>query len=97
MMGTVDDPYERFKALLNKELQFPAHYLHKFIGPNSPEFRESVAEFEKKFIGLKRTGEKTSSSNVHVSLTYEYLAANADEIVNLTVETKNIPGVLYIL
>ena len=93
----VSDNYERFKALLNETLQFPAKYLHKFIGANSDEFRQAVKAFETKFIGLERVGEKLSSSNAHVSFTYEYLAANADDIVQLTVETKSIPGVLYIL
>ena len=95
--GNVSDNYDRFKALLNDNLQFPGTYVHKFIGPNAEEFRKSVTEFEKKFIGLKLVGEKLSSSGAHVSLTYEYLAANAEDVVNLTVETKAIPGVLYIL
>jgi putative lipoic acid-binding regulatory protein len=92
-----DTNYERFKALLETNLKFPGTYIHKFIGPNSEEFRQAVIEFEKKFIGLKLTGEKLSSSNLHVSLTYEYLAANADDVVYLTTETHKIPGVLYIL
>jgi putative lipoic acid-binding regulatory protein len=93
----VSDNYDRFKALLNDNFQFPAVYVHKFIGANSAEFRDAVTEFEKKFIGLTRSGEKMSSSNAHVSFTYEYLAANAEDIVSLTVETRAIPGVLYIL
>lgn len=93
----MSDPYETFKALLNKNLQFPAKYLHKFIGANTNEFRDAVTEFEKRFIGLERTGEKLSSSQAHVSLTYEYHAANAEDVVLLTVETQKIPGVLYIL
>jgi putative lipoic acid-binding regulatory protein len=93
----VSDNYERFKALLNENFQFPAKYVHKFIGPNTDTFRDAVSEFEKKFIGLDRVGEKLSSSNAHVSLTYDYLAANADDIVQLTVATKSIPGILYIL
>lgn len=93
----MSDNYERFKALLNDNFQFPAKYVHKFIGPNSETFRNSVKEFEKKFIGLELVGEKLSGNSAHVSLTYDYLAGSADDIVELTVETKNISGVLYIL
>ena len=93
----MSDNFERFKELLNANFQFPANYMHKFIGANSPEFRDAVKEFEKKFIGLTLVGEKLSSTNLHVSFTYDYLAANAEDVVSLTVETRNIPGVLYIL
>jgi putative lipoic acid-binding regulatory protein len=93
----VSNDYERFKALLNENFQFPAKYVHKFIGPNTDTFRAAVNEFEKGFIGLEKVGEKLSSSNAHVSLTYDYLAASAEDVVQLTVATKKIPGVLYIL
>ena len=93
----MDQNYERFKALLNQNLQFPTTYVHKFIGPNTAEFRASVSDFEKKFIALTRAGEKLSSSNAHLSLTYDYLAASAQDVVDLTVATHKIPGVLYIL
>ena len=96
-LSPVTDPYERFKALLEKDLEFPAIYLHKFIGSNTDEFRQSVLEFEKNFTDLTKSGEKLSASQVHVSFTYEYLAKNAEEIVQLTIATKAIPGVLYIL
>jgi putative lipoic acid-binding regulatory protein len=97
MMKTVNDPYERFKALLNENSEFPGPYTHKFIGANTPEFRKLVSEFESKFIGLTRTGEKTSASGNHVSFTYEYIAASAEDVVELAIKTKEIPGVLYIL
>ena len=91
------DPFARFKDLLNENFQFPATYVHKFIGPNTDEFRSHVANFEKKFIGFVKTGEKLSASSAHVSFTYDYLAANAEDVVSLTIETRNLPGILYIL
>jgi putative lipoic acid-binding regulatory protein len=92
-----DERFAKFKELLEKEHQFPLQYIHKIIGKNSPIFLQSVAEFEKKHIGLKRTGEKKSASGEHVSLTYEYHAANADDVIALQVETQKINDLIYII
>ena len=54
-------------------------------------------EFEQKFIGLKKTGEKLSSSQKHLALTYDYLAASADDVILLTQETNKINDLIYIL
>jgi putative lipoic acid-binding regulatory protein len=91
------DPYASFRELLNQNYQFPTQYIHKFIGKNSPIFLQSVQEFEAKFIGLVRTGENQSASGKHVSLTYHYHAAHADDVVLLTVETSKINDLIYIL
>ena len=91
------DQYQKFRDLLNDTYQFPCTYLHKFIGKDSPIFRASVADFEKKFIGLSCVKENPSASGKHVALTYEYVAANADEIIFLTTETNKINDVIYIL
>jgi putative lipoic acid-binding regulatory protein len=92
-----DDPFASFRELLNKTYQFPTQYLHKFIGKNSPIFRQSVLEFEQKFIGLKKTGENLSASSAHLALTYDYLAASADDVIQLTQETSKINDLIYIL
>jgi putative lipoic acid-binding regulatory protein len=92
-----EDPLAKFKALLEAEHQFPIQYMHKLIGKNSPIFLASVAEFEKKHIGLTRTGEKTSASGKHLSLTYEYHAASADEVIELQKETQKINDLIYII
>ena len=92
-----DDPFEKFKYLLNETYQFPCIYLHKFIGKNSPLFAQSITEFEAKFIGLVKTQERQSTSGAHRSLTYEYQAANAEDVVTLTVETQKMNDLIYIL
>lgn len=92
-----EDPFAKFKELLEKEHQFPLNYVHKLIGKNSPIFLESVAEFEKKHIGLKRVGEKKSASGEHISLTYEYLAGSADDVIELQKETQKINDLIYII
>ncbi len=91
------DPFEKFRELLKGHYSFPCTYTHKFIGKNSSIFKTSVEEFEKKFIGLTCTGERTSASAAHISLTYEYLAASAEEIIQLAVETHKINDLIYIL
>ena len=91
------DPFQKFRELLDQTYQFPCTYLHKFIGKNSPIFLSSVADFEKKFIGLTRTLERKSASAAHVALTYDYLAASAEDVILLTVETQKINDLIYIL
>ena len=90
------DPFEKFRSLLDSNFQFPCIYLHKFIGANSTIFRSSVEEFEKKFIGLSRVSEKLSASEKHLSLTYEYNAANAEEVVQLVIETQKLNDIINI-
>lgn len=91
------DPYQNFRELLDKNYQFPAVYIHKFIGKNSDLFKNSVKEFEKKFIGLKQTQANPSASGKHLALTYEYHAANAQDVVELTTATSKINDLIYIL
>ena len=92
-----EDPFEKFRSLLESNFQFPCVYLHKFIGANSPIFKASVDEFEKKFIGLTRVTERLSASGKHLSLTYEYLAANSEEVVQLVFETQKLNDIIYII
>ncbi len=92
-----EDPFLKFKLLLNEHHEFPGIYVHKFIGKNSPIFHASVEEFEKKFIGLTRVSEKQSSSGKHLSLTYEYYAASAEDVVELSVQSHKISDLIYIL
>ena len=92
-----NDPFLKFRELLKGHYVFPCLYTHKFIGKNSTIFRDSVDEFEKKFIGLTRSSERLSASGKHLSLTYEYHAANADEVIALAIETQKINDLIYIL
>ncbi len=91
------DPFEKFRTLLEAHYTFPCVYTHKFIGKNSSIFKTAVEEFERKFIGLTRSTERLSASGKHLSLTYEYHAANADEVIALAVETQKINDLIYIL
>jgi putative lipoic acid-binding regulatory protein len=92
-----DDPFLKFRTLLEQTYQFPCTYIHKFIGKNSPIFKQSVSEFEQKFIGLTRTTERMSASSAHLALTYDYVAGSADEIIQLTIETQKINDLICIL
>ena len=92
-----DDQFKKFRDLLDHNHQFPGPYLHKFIGKNSEIFKASVAEFEQKFIGLKKLQERLTASGSHISLTYEYIAGSADEVVRLAIETHKINDLIYVL
>lgn len=91
------DQFEKFRALLEGNFQFPCVYLHKFIGMNSPMFKTSVNDFEKKFIGLNRVSERLSASQKHLSLTYEYQAANSEDVVQLLIETHKLNDLIYVI
>lgn len=91
------DPYGKFRTLLTETYLFPANYTHKFIGKNSDVFRTSVAAFEAKFVGLKRTGERQSANGNHLALTYEFLAGNVEDIVELAKATHAIDDLIYLL
>jgi putative lipoic acid-binding regulatory protein len=91
------DPFQKFRELLKSTYLFPCTYIHKFIGKNSPIFLQSVTEFESKFIGLTKTGIRMSASGNHMALTYDYLAGNEEEIIELTRETQKINDLIYIL
>jgi hypothetical protein len=93
----MSEDFTKFRELLEANHQFPGPYLHKFIGKNSPIFNAAVKDFESQFIGLKRVGEKLSASSAHLSLTYEYLAASAEDVVQLAIATYKIGDVIYIL
>ncbi len=89
--------FDKFKQLLADTYLFPANYTHKFIGKNTPSFNAGVISFEGKFVGLKRTGEKRSSNDAHVALTYSFLAGSADDVIELAKATYEIEDLLYIL
>lgn len=92
-----DDTFDKFRRLLVETYLFPANYTHKFIGKNSENFKVSVTEFEGKFVGLIRTGEKKSASGNHLALTYDFLAGSADDIIELAKATHLVSDLLYIL
>lgn len=91
------DPYGKFRELLTETYLFPANYTHKFIGKNSDLFRSSVAEFESKFVGLKRVGERQSANGNHLALTYDFLAGTVEDIVELAKATHAIDDLIYML
>ena len=93
----MSDSFDKFRQLLTETYLFPANYTHKFIGKNSEIFRKSVEEFEGKFVGLKRVGEKKSASGNHLALTYDFLAGTAEDIIELAKATHKISDLLYIL
>lgn len=92
-----EDPFEKFRELLKHNHQFPTEYHHKFIGKNSPIFLEAVEAFEKKHIGLKRIGEKKSAKGEHISLTYDYQATSAEDVIELLKETQKINDLIFII
>lgn len=91
------DSFEKFRQLLIDSYLFPAEYTHKFIGKNSEIFAKGVQDFESRFVGLRRSGEKRSASDSHLALTYIFIAGTAEDIIELAKATYEIPDLIYIL
>jgi len=92
-----EDEFKKFRKLLEETYLFPATYTHKFIGKASPAFFSAVLEFEARFVGLTKTGERKSAQGNHIALTYSFIAGSSDDIIELTRETQKIIDLLYIL
>jgi hypothetical protein len=91
------DPFAKFRQLLIDTYLFPADYTHKFIGKNTETFLDGVREFENKFVGLTKTGERFSAGEGHLALTYNFIAGSAEDIIELAKATYLIADLIYIL
>ena len=88
---------KRLRELLETEETFPHPFLHKFIGDNVPEFHEGVSQLQQRFPRLVRQSMRTSASQNHLSLSFTFLADNADEIIELLEATYEVPHIRIVL
>lgn len=89
--------YAKLKCLLEEQETFPTVFTHKFIGRNSDGFTRGVTAWEARFPKARQTIARKSAGDGHLALTYEFDAANADEIIALLEATAEIEDVLVIL
>jgi putative lipoic acid-binding regulatory protein len=89
--------FSKLKELLEEQETFPTQFLHKFVGRNTPEFARAVAELEKRFPSAKLQISRTSASQAHLALTYQFGAGSADDIVALLVATHALDDILVVL
>ncbi|MCM0607034.1 MAG: DUF493 family protein [Xanthomonadaceae bacterium] len=83
--------------LLESQLTFPTHYMHKVIGKNSEKFLAAVAALLKTTVRLSVKSKKETANQAHVSITLELHAHSAHEVVFLIERSQQLTDVLYVL
>ncbi len=89
--------YEPLRKRLLEIPYWPHRYRHKIIGKAGPNFEESVHDLEDKFPKLKRELEAESKHGTYLSVTFELIASDVDEIIDLWVESEQVRDCVKIL
>jgi putative lipoic acid-binding regulatory protein len=90
--------YEKLRRSLCETVEtWPTLYEHKIIGKNGENFRKGLKDFEQKFPRVNRKTEHLSKNGNYLSLTYEILARDVDEIISLWVGSENIQDFVTVL
>ncbi len=90
--------YEALRRSLKETVEeWPHFYEHKIIGKNLEDFREGILEFERLFPRLNKKNSQISKNGTYLSLTYEIMARDVDEIIALWVASENLKEVITVL
>lgn len=89
--------YSKIREMLEAQECFPIEYVHKVIGRNTAEFVASVERLEGRFSTLRRSAEKPSASNAHLSITLVLAAGNVDEVIALLEATEELDDLVMVL
>jgi putative lipoic acid-binding regulatory protein len=79
---------ERLKKLLEERHEGPFMYPFKFVMPLS-----SVEEFSRMIPGIE-TKSRLSSGSKYVSISFDFQAQNAQEVVDIYHRVQAVPGIL---
>jgi hypothetical protein len=91
-----DDRYARLRDVLSRET-FPLKCTHKLIGVNTEAFEKGLQKFESEVAGLVRTQVRASGGSAHLSVTYEFTAANIDSMISMLDASAKVPDLKYML
>ncbi|MDB5038190.1 MAG: hypothetical protein JWQ35_1718 [Bacteriovoracaceae bacterium] len=90
--------YEALRRSLTETVaEWPTLYEHKIIGKNGEGFQESLKDFEQKYPRLNKKHSNVSKNGNYLSLTYEILARDVDEIISLWVSSESLKDFVTIL
>jgi len=89
--------FDRIRALLREQESFPLRYTHKIIGKHSAAFRTGADRLLREVPGLRIAFERESSGGAHLAITFEFSAADADQVVRLLELTAEVEDLLVIL
>jgi len=86
--GPGETDWEAFRVLLDEQMEWPGHYLFKFIVPT-----EELAAMESVFSGVKPLVRASSKGN-YVSVTAKIEVESVDEVIVIYEAANDIPGVI---
>lgn len=90
--------YEALRRSLTETVDsWPHLYEHKIIGKNAEAFQEGIKSFETEFPRLNRKQMNQSKNGAYISVTYELLARDVDEIINLWVRSEEVQDFVTVL
>lgn len=90
--------YEKLRRCLAETIEiWPSIYEHKIIGKNGESFRESLKNLEQTFPRINRKQENVSKNGTYLSMTYEVLARDVDEIISLWVASEELKDFVTVL
>ena len=84
------DAYASFRAKLNREYNWPADYLFKFIAPATQQ-NELAALFPGKKLFIRQSGK-----GKYISITVTLHMDSADKVIALYREAARIPGIIML-
>lgn len=85
--------YEKLKALLNEDKQWPRLYMYKFIIPNKDDNVEQVAS---RMPARSQITYKHTNNLKYVSLTCKVTMNSAESIIQVLIRGAEISGVMVL-
>ena len=86
-----DEQFEKLRAQLKKEKDWPSIYMFKFIIPAD---NRKIALVESKFSDEAIISQKESSNGKYISITIKEAMLDADSIINKYKEMEGIEGLM---
>jgi putative lipoic acid-binding regulatory protein len=93
---TAQPRWENLMELLRKET-FPLAYTLKLIGRNDSAFQEGCLKLMQQHPMLQQTGSRGTSNAQSISITFQFTAQSAEEIIVIYQNASSIPGLLVLL
>lgn len=93
--------YDELLKVFQEKEEFPTLFIHKFIGRNTPEFLSGVAAWAAAKVSLyptlRESHRRFSGDQKHCSLTFEFTAQTAEEVIDVLKSTTAIPDFKMVL
>ena len=89
--------YTKLKSLLKEDETFLLRFTYKFIGRNSPKFQAAIVKFEAQFPTLQAHGSRLSVNQNHLAVTYHFVAAAPEAIIEIFQAIEKTEDLLMML